>query len=229
LSEVERSGGEAEVLGTLAQRINEEHRAAFKAMVDTLNHAVVAGDLLLEAKKLVKYGEWGAWLEENFDGSERTARDYMRLARRRGEIEEAKRQSSAVLSISGALQYLGRKPGPLSWHNIPSRPEGVRIDPDVERDLEEEREMILAWERSNKEGLALMREGERIQRAGEALRPVANGLYRLAHPREGFRPEEAGEALALFGDARTIAALRDCVAWLGRVIEEAERAQGCDG
>jgi len=255
MGEVERAG-EAEVLGTLAQQINEEHRAAFKAMVDTLNHAVVAGALLLEAKKLVKHGEWGAWLEENFEGSDRTTRDYMRLARRRGEIEEAKRQGSAILSISGALQYLGQKPRPLGWHNIPSHPEGQRqplseerrreISTEVARQHEEYQERARSWEQANnaaKKGdpdpappldmpaeewrnTLALVEETRVRNAGYLMRGVTNHLSRWLDPDE-FRPDEAGKALArMEGGDQVLAALSNRVAWLTRVIEEAKRAQG---
>jgi len=257
MGEVERAG-EAEVLGTLAQQINEEHRAAFKAMVDTLNHAVVAGALLLEAKKLVKHGEWGAWLEENFEGSDRTTRDYMRLARRRGEIEEAKRQGSAILSISGALQYLGQKPRPLGWHNISSHPEGQRqplseeqrreISAEVEREHRESLAKSRIWEQANnatKKGdpdpappldmpaeewrntLALVEE-TRVRDAGYLMRGVTNHLSRWLDP-DKFRPDEAGKALArMEGGEDLIAALSNRVAWLTRVVEEAEQRLDAD-
>lgn len=39
----------------------------------------------IEAKELVPHGEWGRWLEENADVSERTARDMMAAYRRFGE------------------------------------------------------------------------------------------------------------------------------------------------
>ena len=220
----------SEVVGRpddLAERIDAEHRACLAAANAALDHALAAGELLVRAKERHgKHGKWTVWLERNFDWSPRTARAYMQLWRNRKVVEEVKRQGVANLGVGEALRRVAiaaTHSGPL-WglEGVPGPPEGAKIDPDVERGLEEERELILAWERSNKEKLAEMRAEERLQRAAAALGPVANGLYRLAHPREGFRPEEAGEALALIGDARQIAALRNCVAWLTRVIEAAE-------
>ncbi|MEO2047200.1 MAG: DUF3102 domain-containing protein [Pirellulales bacterium] len=70
-----------------------------------LDHAMQCGDLFTEAKSTCKNGEWQGWLNEHFDGSSRTARVYMRVADNR-ELIEAKRQSSAILSIDGAVKLL---------------------------------------------------------------------------------------------------------------------------
>ncbi len=92
-------------LETLAERINAEHRACEEAATTALSHAMNAGDLLAGAKARLPHGGFGAWLEENFAGSGRTARAYMLVARHRDELE-AKRQTSATLSIDGALKAL---------------------------------------------------------------------------------------------------------------------------
>jgi hypothetical protein len=99
---------EAERLDTLAARINAKHRAVGVAVNSALGHALAAGDLLLQAKAERPHGTWGAWLEENFEGSARTAQAYLLLAHRRAEIEAANAQSSAHLSIDEALRFLGR-------------------------------------------------------------------------------------------------------------------------
>jgi hypothetical protein len=92
-------------LPTLAGRINEEHRACEKAVGAALTHAMNAGELLVEVKASLPHGAFGPWLAENFAGSDRTARAYMRVHSHRDELE-AKRQSSATLSIDGALKAL---------------------------------------------------------------------------------------------------------------------------
>jgi len=96
--------GELE-LGSLAEQINAEHRACEEAATTALSHAMNAGDLLTGAKARLPHGGFVAWLEENFAGSGRTARAYMRVARHRDELE-AQRQSSATLSLDGALNAL---------------------------------------------------------------------------------------------------------------------------
>ena len=96
---------ELEKLDTLAARINEEHRACETAVNAALTHAMSAGELLAEAKGQLPHGAFGPWLTENFAGSDRTARAYMRVYSHREELE-AKRQSSATLSLDGALRAL---------------------------------------------------------------------------------------------------------------------------
>lgn len=107
---------------TLASAINTEHRKAQECAQAAIDHAYEAGRLLVEAKATVPHGDWGAWLAANFEGSERTARGYMRLANN-WEAITAKRQSSADLSIDGALQLLAApkdKPAP-DW--LPTDPD----------------------------------------------------------------------------------------------------------
>ena len=99
MGEVERS------LDELAAAINSEHRKVEAAANTALAHALRAGELLLRAKEGVPHGSWVAWLAENFAGSDRTARAYMQVAQRRDELE-AKRQTSAISSLAGALQAL---------------------------------------------------------------------------------------------------------------------------
>ncbi|MDP9480097.1 MAG: DUF3102 domain-containing protein, partial [Actinomycetota bacterium] len=92
----------AGTLQVIASRINEEHRACEKAVGAALGHAINAGELLTKAKEGVPHGSWGAWLADNFEGSERTAQAYMKVYRRRDEI----RNGAADLSLRGALREL---------------------------------------------------------------------------------------------------------------------------
>jgi hypothetical protein len=106
MGEVEKS------LGGLAERINAEHRACETAVNSALTHAMNAGGMLEEAKASLPHGAFGPWLKENFAGSDRTARVYMRVHSHR-EVLEAKRQTSATLSLDGALRALSApKDGP---------------------------------------------------------------------------------------------------------------------
>lgn len=226
--------------GALAARINAEHRACVAAVNDALKHAMAAGELLIRAKdEHGKHGSWLGWLEQNFEGSDRTARAYMQLWRNRAVVEEAKRQGVAVLGVGEALRRVAiaaTHSGPL-WglEGVPgSNPEAARA---LEEAAEQERRELEEvpgsgpwWERQQKEALAEMRVAGRVREAGEALRPVAEGLYWLRDPSSGYRPEEAGAALArMRGGGDAIAVLREGVAWLTRVIEEAEAARGREG
>jgi hypothetical protein len=65
----------------LATQIREHHKAVRSAIL----HAIEAGKLLIEAKAEVRkqfgHGYWLDWLEQNCEMSERTAQDYMRIAK----------------------------------------------------------------------------------------------------------------------------------------------------
>jgi hypothetical protein len=93
-------------LADLAARIRQEHRAASDKMSEALLHAMAAGDLLIEAKALVRHGQWLPWLKDHVDISARTAQIYMRAAKNRAEIEPSKAQSTADLSLGEAVALL---------------------------------------------------------------------------------------------------------------------------
>ncbi len=92
-------------LTQLAEQITCEHALAREAARSALEHARVAGELLLQAKEQVAHGEWLPWLGTNFEFSERTAQGYMRLSRQWPELE-AKAQRVADLSVREALHLL---------------------------------------------------------------------------------------------------------------------------
>jgi len=77
---------ESSRLAQIATELSGQHAACESALSDAVGHASRAGELLLEAKPLVAYGEWGSWLAANFAGSHRTARGYMQLARERRPV-----------------------------------------------------------------------------------------------------------------------------------------------
>jgi hypothetical protein len=67
----------------LAARIRNRHEAVAEALKHSVEHAMAAGDLLIEAKAQLKHGQWGEWLQTFCSLSERTAQRYIRLARNR--------------------------------------------------------------------------------------------------------------------------------------------------
>jgi hypothetical protein len=87
-------------LETLAEEIREELLLADSCWKHALQHAVLVGEKLIEAKSLVIHGQWLPWLRENFADSERTAQLYMRLARNPQEIADLPtvREAIAVLT-----------------------------------------------------------------------------------------------------------------------------------
>ena len=102
--------------------INEEHAACLAAVNNALDHALCCGELLLEAKRECRHGEWQKWLADNFVGSDRTARAYMRIARHH-DVIDAKRQTAAELTLERALHHIAPR------HQKPATqpsPEGVQ-------------------------------------------------------------------------------------------------------
>ena len=65
----------------LADIANREHALAVRSAVGLVEHAITAGEALIEAKAQLAHGAWLPWLAANFDGHENTAGNYMRLAR----------------------------------------------------------------------------------------------------------------------------------------------------
>jgi hypothetical protein len=83
--------------------IRREHEAASNALRSGLDHAIKAGELLIEAKRQYgKHGQWAQWLADNVDLAERTAQAYMRLAR----LPIEKRNAVADLPLREALSAI---------------------------------------------------------------------------------------------------------------------------
>jgi hypothetical protein len=93
-------------LRKIAAAIRREHALAVEGFKKAVPHAIKAGDLLIDAKKLVPHGRWQSWLDAHVKVSRRAARGYMQLARWR------KRQPTATLeeTIDGMLRKIGRRP-----------------------------------------------------------------------------------------------------------------------
>lgn len=85
---------------TLAAEIN-----GIKEQVkgSVLRGAIEIGRRLIDCKKLVPHGDWGAWLAEKVDYSERTAQNMMQLA---GEYRDATEKELQNLSYTQAVLLL---------------------------------------------------------------------------------------------------------------------------
>jgi hypothetical protein len=68
-------------LPILAAEIRKAHADIQDAAKTAAERAISAGHALIEAKGLVKHGEWLSWLREHCALSERTAQLYMKLAK----------------------------------------------------------------------------------------------------------------------------------------------------
>jgi Protein of unknown function (DUF3102) len=93
-------------LADLAARIRVEHEATAVSLKQSVEHAIAAGELLLEAKGQLAHGEWLPWLAESCTISERTAQLYMRVAKNRTVIESQIRNDVADLTLNEAVALL---------------------------------------------------------------------------------------------------------------------------
>jgi hypothetical protein len=101
----EIGGGASELARTdddLAQAINAEHGRVEEHKHKTIRHAIRCGELLLEMKQRVGHGNWLAWVAEHFEASERTARNYMEIAKSAtvADLDEDMTMRSALRALA---------------------------------------------------------------------------------------------------------------------------------
>jgi hypothetical protein len=88
-------------LADLAAEIRREHAAVLHHARKALDHALTAGERLLEAKGQLRHGEWLPWIKQ-VGIPERTCQHYMRLARHADDFR-TKSASFADLTIESAI------------------------------------------------------------------------------------------------------------------------------
>lgn len=98
-------------LDSLAPAINTAHERCRAAYRTVLADAKSAGELLLQAKSQVPYGQWLNWLEKNCTCSDRTARHYMQIATHWEEIQSTS-ATVADLGVKGAIEAIADKSAP---------------------------------------------------------------------------------------------------------------------
>jgi hypothetical protein len=96
-------------LTELADRINSSHDAFQNAAAEAMTNALLCGELLIEARSKVAYGEWLPWLASHTKVGARQAQKLMQLARR-AETLKANANPGSHLTINGALASLRRRP-----------------------------------------------------------------------------------------------------------------------
>lgn len=90
----------------------EIHTIHKQAQQFILTYAIEIGRRLVEAKNLLEHGEWGEWLKNEIDFSQRTASNFMRMFEEYGAVQigilgaEANSQALANLSYTKALALL---------------------------------------------------------------------------------------------------------------------------
>jgi len=105
VAEVQRGTTGSNRLTILAAEILAEHEGIVRSLKRGLDHAIAAGELLIEAKALLKHGQWLPWLADHCAISERTARLYMRLAKNKVRLE-GQIGNVADFSVRGAVALI---------------------------------------------------------------------------------------------------------------------------
>lgn len=97
----------------LAGKIVKLAREAIDSSHDALEAAIAAGGLLVKAKGRVLHGKWQAWLAENFEFSQTTATNWMRLWENRTELKDLiKDMPKQYMSVADALRLVSDAPVP---------------------------------------------------------------------------------------------------------------------
>jgi hypothetical protein len=94
----------------IATRINAMHREATKAAITAVELAIEIGAMLMEVKATLPHGEFGPWIRKHCEFTDRTARNYMKLAKAVPALDDANRQRVSDLSLRGALAEFVDKP-----------------------------------------------------------------------------------------------------------------------
>lgn len=92
-------------LTQLVAEVNRHHRAMQELLEKSLDHAKDAGDALIKIKASLPHGEFGNWIAENCEFSDRTARTYMTIAESWGSIA-ANRKRFRNQSVRQAVKLL---------------------------------------------------------------------------------------------------------------------------
>jgi hypothetical protein len=92
-------------LPELAAAIRLHHEGVEAAARTAAEHAIAAGHALIEAKAMLKHGQWLSWLKEHCGLQARSAQGYMQLAR-----SGLKCETVAHLGLKVALESLREKP-----------------------------------------------------------------------------------------------------------------------
>lgn len=110
-----RLAGASTAYLSIVSRMSAEERerlARGEISLAALQHAMAAGDALIQAQTGLRHGQWLPWLKRHCsDISERTARNYMTIAAARGTVLAAKSATVADLSIRAALGLIRQAKG----------------------------------------------------------------------------------------------------------------------
>ena len=181
----------------IAAEINAIRRRAARQL---LEDSVEVGRLLVEAKGTVQHGEWGGWLEENFQYSSTEANNLMRLYEAYGTKDQLSLFEEDRTAIFGRMN----KSQAIALLGLPEAERAAFVEANPPEDLS-----VREWERKIEEARAetdeavrraVVAEDARIE-AERAAREVADKLAE-ASARAESAENEAAEAKKLKKDLK---------------------------
>lgn len=169
-----------------------------------LFNSIEIGRRLVEAKKIVKHGQWGKWLKERVDYSQRTANNFMKIFEEYGQSGlAAKSQSIASLSYTQALTLLELPREQRQGFVEQNDPKDLTIKELQKKiaDLVSEKSTVEARladnEKSYQRDLAdKNREKEETEKKAESLEGRIRDLEQRAKEAEAVKERELQEKLA---------------------------------
>ena len=176
----------------IAAEINAIRRRAARQL---LEDSVEVGRLLVEAKSSVGHGEWGGWLEENFQYSSTEANNLMRLYEAYGTkeqltlFEENRMDLFGLMNKSQAIALLGLPETERAAFVEANPPEDLSVR-EWERRIEEARRQAYAEAQDEWDELVKKREAE----VDEAVKKVFEAQSAAADAKNAAR--EAADKLA---------------------------------
>lgn len=84
---------------------DEINNLKYKVRTLVLENSIEIGSRLIEAKVLLKHGDWAVWLDKNFDYSQRTANNLMRICEWFGKIPNSSIASQELVPIIANMTY----------------------------------------------------------------------------------------------------------------------------
>lgn len=172
----------------IAAEINAIRRRAARQL---LEDSVEVGRLLVEAKSSVGHGEWGGWLEENFQYSSTEANNLMRLYEAYGTKEQLTLFEENRMDLFGRMN----KSQAIALLGLPEQERAAFVEANPPEDLS-----VREWERRIEEARAetdeavrraVVAEDARIE-AERAAREAADKLAEASARAESAENKAAG-------------------------------------
>ena len=155
----------------LLEELNREHELAQQARDSAVEHAIRAGELLLEQKARLPHGDFQPWIQANCRFAYATAARYMTAARRISQGVEI--SSLTGLFPSGRRTERARRALPPPEESASAIPETTAA-PSVTADLTPDQAAEILRRQDDRESMRLLREYREAKRCLERARITCN-------------------------------------------------------